>query len=382
MVGVSLDGKTLTITGIRRLGFMNRNEVQVRTDEIFALRGLETATDVAISNRGVGVFAGGRGSVFVTRDGGETWSPPDFTLNENERLTLVAVSNDGNTALAAGNEGSVFVTTDGGKTWTLSNLALGEGERLTVAELSSGGTTGVVAGRLGTVYMTTDGGQTWTPIILTLRNNEEVVVLSFIASGGPRAEETNESLASKTDVGSFVITTRMMDIGDEGNNYLLKRYPELENWREWSPERVRNTMAGSGILRNSTIFLEVSQFADTITAAVAETDGAKTTTTTESGTIAKIFNELTLMRIATSTILFFLVQLLVRLYQYSLRLASFWESRADAILLSHSFSEKRSERFDDLVSALAPDTYDFKSMPRSPLDWLWRGRNRGPNVQL
>ena len=76
-----------------------------------------------------------------------------------------------------------------------------------------------------------------------------------------------------------------------------------------------------------------------------------------------------------SAILFFLVQLLVRLYQYSLRLAYFWESRCDAVLLDHSFAEKRSERFDGLVSALAPDTYDFKAPPRSPLDWF-RPRQR------
>ena len=81
------------------------------------------------------------------------------------------------------------------------------------------------------------------------------------------------------------------------------------------------------------------------------------------------------MRIATSTILFFLVQLWVRLYQYSLRLAAFWESRSDAILLHYTFAESKSKRFDDLVGALSPDAYDFKALPKPPFDWFRQRQN-------
>ena len=76
-------------------------------------------------------------------------------------------------------------------------------------------------------------------------------------------------------------------------------------------------------------------------------------------------DELTLMRIATMTILFFLVQLLVRLYQYNLRLASFLDSRADAVLLARTFASGKRIPFDDLVRSMAPDDYDFKPQPRS-----------------
>ena len=71
------------------------------------------------------------------------------------------------------------------------------------------------------------------------------------------------------------------------------------------------------------------------------------------------------MRIVTLFALFFIVHVLVRLHQYSLRLAAFWDARADAVLLAQSFDCHRAETFDDLVAALAPDAYDFKPSPKS-----------------
>ena len=70
------------------------------------------------------------------------------------------------------------------------------------------------------------------------------------------------------------------------------------------------------------------------------------------------------------TVLFFLVQVLVRLYQYNLRLSAFWDSRADAMFLKNSFAKEKAEKFDHLVYALGPDAYDFKPAPQSLLDRL------------
>ena len=87
--------------------------------------------------------------------------------------------------------------------------------------------------------------------------------------------------------------------------------------------------------------------------------------------IMEALGNLTLMRVVTLTILFFLVRVLIRLYQYSLRLAAFWESRSDAVLLADCLAAAKAKRFDDLVNALSPDTYDFNPLPRS------RSRVRG-----
>lgn len=66
----------------------------------------------------------------------------------------------------------------------------------------------------------------------------------------------------------------------------------------------------------------------------------------------------------------YLVQLFVRLYRYSVRLAAHWDSRADAVLLGHSFSGINPS-FNDLVAALGPDALDFKP-PRYSYFPSWR----------
>lgn len=66
----------------------------------------------------------------------------------------------------------------------------------------------------------------------------------------------------------------------------------------------------------------------------------------------------------------YMVQLFVGLYRYSVRLAAFWDSRADAVLLGTRFS--RSDlSFDNLIAALAPDALDFKP-PRYSYFPAWR----------
>ena len=76
------------------------------------------------------------------------------------------------------------------------------------------------------------------------------------------------------------------------------------------------------------------------------------------------------MRIATIAATIYFVQLLVRLYQYSIRLAAFWDSRADATLLGQNFSDLESKpKFDELVAAIGPDSFDFKPPRFSYLSW-------------
>ena len=83
-------------------------------------------------------------------------------------------------------------------------------------------------------------------------------------------------------------------------------------------------------------------------------------------------DDLTVMRMVTLTVPFFLVQVPARLHQYSLRLTAFWDSRADSVLLAQSFSNQKAVAFDDLVSALAPDAYDFKPPPKPGQDALFK----------
>ena len=125
-----------------------------------------------------------------------------------------------------------------------------------------------------------------------------------------------------------------------------------------------------GVFRSSSIFKKVDAFLEEAEARRTQQSLTRATPTERAQSVGpKLVDDLTTMRIVTLTVLFFLVHLLVRLYQYSIRMSGFWESRGDAILLAQSFANGEHIGFDDLVRALAPDTYDFKPTPRSLFGW-------------
>ena len=156
--------------------------------------------------------------------------------------------------------------------------------------------------------------------------------------------------------------------------YVLMEYPELDKWKSMLLADLRNRMKQDEILESSEIF-------GTINKRVAKNLGVSGNEGTGEKPSRLIFDDLTVKRTVSMIILFILVNILVRLSQYSMRLAGFWESRTDAVLLSASFAGGKMERFDNLVAALAPDSYDFKSAPKTQLD-LFQSRNPSSNLNI
>jgi hypothetical protein len=70
-------------------------------------------------------------------------------------------------------------------------------------------------------------------------------------------------------------------------------------------------------------------------------------------------------RIGIVLMLMFLMQTLVTLYRYNTRLASFYDSRADALQLACEFKDVP---LDALIGLLATEKLDFGKQPASPLD--------------
>lgn len=76
----------------------------------------------------------------------------------------------------------------------------------------------------------------------------------------------------------------------------------------------------------------------------------------------------TLPRIIVLVVTFFIVQLLIRMFQYNTRLASFHEARADAMLAVAGYGLSVSPgEFSHLVSVLSPDLLDFGKAPKTQL---------------
>ena len=283
---------------------------------------------------------------------GTNWKKLDVPLLAGEEITAAAFSEDGNTGLVGGHFGAVVLTTDGGHKWKKLDVPLQAGEKVAAAALSADGKSGLVVGHEGLVYLTTDGGANWYP---TEGLDRSPFVVDVSALESPR---------------SFIALTEDRDY------YGLQSHLELKGWHGWSISKIRRTMINHKDIQGSQIFEEINRFIGT--PVDSDTKGAKGSNEPSGGLLGFLGNldNLTVMRIATMTILFFLVQILVRLYQYNLRLSAFWDSRADAMFLAKTFAEDKVERFDDLVRALGPDAYDFKSPPQSsPVDWL-RARSK------
>ena len=335
------------------------------------------------------------GSVFVTQDGGQTWSVPEgLELKQGERIVTAAFDANGRFGVVAGSEGSVFVTQDGGKTWSVpEGLELKQGERITTATFGPDGRHGVVGGDKGSVFVTQDGGKTWSvPEGLELKQGERIVTAAFDANGRfgvvagsegsvfvtqtPvtkssglewKSTELDHQGTSFIDVVSAIPGGRdFVAVDGDGGIHLLKAYPDMAEWENRSLDAMRIHIREDEILRKSMIGGEITKFLNAALSADGNVDsGEGSKPGNGKGFFSDLLDELTVMRVVTLIILFFLAQTLVRLHQYSLRLATFWDSRADALLLKQSFADHKAAAFDDLVAALAPDAYDFKPTPKS-----------------
>ncbi len=69
-------------------------------------------------------------------------------------------------------------------------------------------------------------------------------------------------------------------------------------------------------------------------------------------------------KIGSAAILLFLVQILVNVYRYNVRLAAFYDARADGLELATGTSDLP---LDKLIGALSPDGFDFGKAPPLPI---------------
>jgi hypothetical protein len=81
-----------------------------------------------------------------------------------------------------------------------------------------------------------------------------------------------------------------------------------------------------------------------------------------------VFAGTQITRFGTLTVILFLVTIFVTMYRYTVRLAAYYDARADALLLTLRSPEARFdlEEYMRAVRALTPDAYDFGRLPRSP----------------
>ncbi|MCY4560664.1 MAG: hypothetical protein OXF79_30730 [Chloroflexi bacterium] len=358
--------------------------------------GLGAPSASALSGDGsTGVVGDSAGRVFVTRDFGNEWLSVEPELGASERVVYAAWSTDGDVGLILGGEGSlliaegepvewrtaqaklppiatggdgkialardsddgVFISSDGGRDWRPLRFRLPG--RLTGAAIDESGTVALVTNSVGAGYVSWNAGENWLPIGAP----EGALDLSFLKSPD-RIVATARTLSFR----GFLPRA-------SENHFVLQRHAGLDGWEMKSSNSVLRAMIQSPTLNDSDVHLSMRQFLqeyDDRASSVGSTEGSSRPSDRDEERVGLdgVFSDLRIIQTATLAILFFLVQTLSRLHRYSLRLAAFWESRSDSVLLAQGRSEMK---FDDLVRALAPDTYDFKPSPQSPLRWPRRG---------
>jgi hypothetical protein len=83
-----------------------------------------------------------------------------------------------------------------------------------------------------------------------------------------------------------------------------------------------------------------------------------------SGTAIK-YNAL-LIRAAAVLLIIFLVQTFISIFRYTMRLAAYYQARADALKLAAGTDLAISD-FQKMTAVLSPETYDFGRSPRTPV---------------
>jgi len=114
--------------------------------------------DVAFVTAERGVAVGKAGAIFVTRDGGKTWTSRPFGAYQGAVTDLVSVAfDDGEFGLAVSSNGTVLATSDGGDRWAQVYAV-----KDSLVEVAFAGAGRFVAIGEDDVWISSDGGSSWS----------------------------------------------------------------------------------------------------------------------------------------------------------------------------------------------------------------------------
>ena len=125
-------------------------------DDLFAVSAVSAQHAVA---------AGYWGSIYLTEDGGQSWTRSNTGTN---RLVYDVSVDEHGKGWAVGQVGTVLRTDDGGKTWTPQQSPKSEEGTHLFGVHAVDGNTAWVVGEWGTRMFTSDGGKTWQDFSLTI----------------------------------------------------------------------------------------------------------------------------------------------------------------------------------------------------------------------
>ena len=326
------------------------------------------------------------GSVYITDDGADSWresTPPD--LQEGEYMQSVTFL-EGAQRVFVSTMGSVYVWNEEEASWR-PVLEIGEANGTRAPIVHSDGRHAVMTGRNGSAYITLNGGVTWRVAEgVGFNRSERLAAVGFgaegarviagdqgtvyvrYAAGGWLAPNISELRGSRFSEVEGLVAGEVLGVDERGRVFLLKAYGDLPSvLSRMEPDEIMTEVARLPVesrLRAEIVnFLNANAFDATTNrnrlgdgAAERDVDGEEPD---EGDSIFNI-SPSSWIRVSVLIMVSYLVQALIRLYQYNLRLAAFWDSRADAVLLAQRFGCDDATSFGELVASCAPDSYEFR----------------------
>ena len=338
-------------------------------DNLFGSRGIAAALshdgEIGVSGQiRVAAYgtAGTAGLIKLTTNDGESWNYVSGEVLQ-QGLAAGAFGENGKIGAIGDRFGGVFLTTDGGKNWSPQTLYFGRDERMDVAAFNNELEFAIIGGDEGSIFVTkipstdaNNGSWKWNSTTGDLPGRIEGIRRLYFYPY--ESNETQKSNVRDQDQSSSSGQSKAYAViaeTHEWNHYALINVPELVSAEKTYTPRLYQLILEDPIMKNAEIVDEIER---RVSAANASSEGQV------NFLLADEISPL-LTRIVVVMILLFAAQHLIRLAQYNLRLAAFWDSRADALLLFRNFASRRSETFNQLVDSLAPDEYDFKHTRRT-----------------
>lgn len=301
-----------------------------------------------IMNNERGLFITTLGWVYDNKISNDSWTDKiniyDSVKLPADRLIVDVQFNDELTVgFTKSSSGSVFLTTNGGASWELiESLRSQRGWTIYPASIAfqEKNKQGMAIHSEFDIFVTEDYSNDWK---LTKWDVEQQGIISLV--GFLSGDEIDSAVA----------------IDKDGNAYFLVKNADVSGWENRPISELVKDMSNIPHINSSKLFQEFQAFVANV-----EYNQEEPWPDTKQSFIGVSLDELLILRTITLFILFFLVHTLVRLYQYNIRLATFWDARGDAMMLRKKFVKKNTETFDELIRVLTPDSYDFKPMSKSP----------------
>ena len=280
-----------------------------------------------------------------------------FQIIFRENMVTGELGENGEIDVFGDTSGQVFLTPDGGTEWQGAGVTFKEFERMQAAAFRKELGLGIVVGSEGSVFVARNlgaVGNNWKDISWESTTGElsQIETEEWIDGVKTLYFYSYEELSSSPQSDYYAV---IAETEPEASHYVLVKFPDLEE--EMSLIQLYLRIVDDPLMRNAEIIDKIGQDIEYRSEGERVSPGSYL-----SGGEMYVL----VTRLIVVSILLFLAQNFVRIAQYNLRLAAFWDSRANALILFGAFADRRSETFDHLVKSLAPDGYDFKSTRRMP----------------